>query len=164
MELLSLNPGMFIWSLITFVVVAVVLKRVAWKPILDAVESREKSISDALTRSEEARAEAEKLLKQHEEKLAAAQEEMQRMLKEGKEAAEKISGDIVIKARAESEKIKERAKADIEKEREVMVVALKKDVADIVVQATAKLLNVVVDKSKHQQLIDESVAAFGDKN
>lgn len=164
MDLLALNPGMLIWSIITFVILAFVLSRVAWKPILAAVEAREQSIADALERSETARAEAEALLNQQQEKLAAAQGEIQQMIQDSKKMADKLRNDTLNQAREEAGKLVERAKADIERERQAGINSLKQEVADLVVDATARLVGVVVDKNKHESIINESIAKFGQKN
>ena len=115
MELLSLNPGMFIWSVITFVAVVIVLRAVAWKPILDAVESREKTISDALQRAEQARTESEKLLAEQQRQLNAVQDEIKAMRDESKKVADKTAQSIVSEAQAEATKLMQRAKEDIDK-------------------------------------------------
>ena len=164
MELLSLNPGMVVWLWVTFILFAFLLRRVAWNPLMNAVQQREQNINDAIARAESARAEAEKVLAEQQEKLASAQEELQQMMKDGKAMAEKARADILADAQADAVKIRDRAKADMEREREAVVASLKKEVADIVVSATEKLIRASVDKSKHQSLIDESIREFGQKN
>lgn len=164
MDLLSLDTGMLVWLWVTFVGLAFILRKFAWGPLLKAVEDRENSIKDDLDRAESARADAEKLLAEHQQKLASAQEEMQQMMQDSKKMAEKMRNDIVQKANEEAQKLKERAKADLQNERDAAISALKKEVADLVVDATSKLVNVVVDKSKHQALIEESISQFGQKN
>lgn len=164
MDLLKLEPGLVIWTWVTFIVLLFVLKKIAWKPLLNAVESREKIINDSLKKAEEARAEAESIMAEQQEKLASSQEEIQRMIKEAKQMADKMRSDMLEQARADAEKIKDRAKADIEKERETAIASLKIEVADIVVDATSKLVGVVVDKARHQKIIDESISSFGQKN
>ncbi len=164
MELLKLSPGMLIWSLVTFFLLLIVLRRIAWGPLLNAVEARENRIAESLEKAESAQKNAEKLLAEQQEKLAAAQEEMQQLVKEGKQVAEKMKNDIVEQARDEAQKIKERAKADIDRERETMIASLKAEVAEIVFDATSKLIGVVVDKDKHQKIIDDSIANMGQKN
>lgn len=164
MELLQLKPGMLIWSLVTFFLLLIVLRRIAWGPLLNAVEARENRIAESLEKAESAQQNAEKLLAEQQEKLAAAQEEMQQLVKEGKQVAEKMKNDIVEQARDEAQKIKERAKADIDRERETMIASLKTEVAEIVFDATSKLIGVVVDKNKHQNIIDDSIANMGQKN
>lgn len=162
--MLQLERGMLVWTWITFIAVLLVLWKVAWKPLLGAVESRENRINDSLQKAENARAEAEKLLAQQQEKLAAAQQEIQAMIKEARQTAEKMRIDLIEQARAEAEKVKERARSDIEKERDMMMVSLKQEVADLVVETTAKLLGAAVDKTRHQKLLDDSIASFGQKN
>ncbi len=162
--MLQLEPGMLVWTWITFVAVLLVLWKVAWKPLLGAVESRENRINDSLQKAENAREEAEKLLAQQQEKLAAAQQEIQGMIKEARQTAEKMRADLMEQARTEAEKVKERARSDIEKERGMMMVSLKQEVADLVLETTSKLLGVAVDKARHQKIIDDSIAGFGQKN
>lgn len=162
--MLQLEPGMLVWTWITFVAVLLVLWKVAWKPLLGAVESRENRINDSLQKAENARAEAEKLLAQQQEKLAAAQQEIQAMIKETRQTAEKMRADLLEQARLEAEKVKQRARSDIEKERDMMLVSLKQEVADLVLETTAKLVGVAVDKARHQKIIDDSIAGFGQKN
>lgn len=162
--MLQLEPGMLVWTWITFVAVLLVLWKVAWKPLLGAVESRENRINDSLQKAENARAEAEKLLAQQQEKLAAAQQEIQAMIKEARQTAEKMRADLLEQARLEAEKVKQRARSDIEKERDMMLVSLKQEVADLVLETTAKLVGVAVDKARHQKIIDDSIAGFGQKN
>ncbi len=162
--MLQLEPGMLVWTWITFVAVLLVLWKVAWKPLLGAVESRENRINDSLQKAENARQEAEKLLTQQQEKLAAAQQEIQGMIKEARQTAEKMRADLMEQARTEAEKVKERARSDIEKERGMMMVSLKQEVADLVLETTSKLLGVAVDKTRHQKIIDDSIAGFGQKN
>jgi F-type H+-transporting ATPase subunit b len=162
--MLSLNPGMLVWTWVTFIALAIVLWKLAWKPLLAAVESRENNISDAISKAENARKEAEKLLAEQQEKLAEAQDEMQKVIKEAKQIADRMRNDMIEQARGDAEKIKERAKADIEKEREAVITSLRKEVADIVVDTTSKLVGVVVDKARHQKIIDESISNFGQKN
>ncbi|RMI17237.1 MAG: ATP synthase F0 subunit B [Calditrichaeota bacterium] len=162
--MLELDSGMIFWTWVTFFLLLLVLRKVAWKPLLGAVEAREQKISESLRRAEEAREEAERLLAEHQQALANAQEEVQRMLKESKEMAEKMRQDILQQAKADASKMIERAKADIEREREMAMSALKQEVADMVVNATAKLIGEVVDKSRHAKLIDEAIAQLGQKH
>ncbi|RMF60016.1 MAG: ATP synthase F0 subunit B [Calditrichaeota bacterium] len=159
--MLQLDPGMMIWTWVTFLVLLLVLRKVAWKPLLKAVEEREQQISESLRRAVEAREEAEKLLFEQQEKLAAAQEEVQQMIKESKAMAEKMRQDILEKAHQDAEKLVERAKADIERQRMQMINALRQEVANLVVDTTSKLVGVVVDEKKHRQIIDEAIAQFG---
>ncbi len=155
--MLRLDPGMIIWTWVTFLVLLFVLKKVAWKPLLGAVEERENRIAESLRRAEEARQEAEKLLEEQHRQLAKTQEEVQAMLKESRQMAEKVRSEIIEKAREDANKLMERARRDIEKERQAALMNLRNQVADLVVQATSKLIQVSLDDRKHRQLIDEYI-------
>lgn len=155
--MLQLEPGMMIWTWITFFVLFLVLMRVAWKPLFTAVENREKSISDSLRKAEEAKSEAQKLLDEQQNQLRATQEDIQRMMKESKELAEKIKIDMLEKARTEAQKLQQRAREDIERETEAAIVQLKKQVADLAIQAASYLLQENLDEEKNRALIDNYI-------
>jgi len=160
--MLQLEPGMIIWTWVTFLVLLFVLKKVAWKPLLNMVEERENRIAESLKRAEEARMEAEKLLEEQHRQLAKTQEEVQAMLKESRLMAEKVRNDIIEKAREDANKLMERARRDIEKERQMALMSLRNQVADLVVQATSKLIQVSLDEDKHRELIDEYIQRLDD--
>lgn len=155
--MLQLEPGMMIWTWVTFLVLFLVLRKVAWKPLLSVVNKREKSISDALKKAEDAKTEAEKMLEEHEKKLAQAQHEIQEMMKRNKELAEKIKTEMVENAKSEAQKLRDRAHADIERETESAISELKKQVADLAIQAASKLIQQNLDADKHRNLINDYI-------
>lgn len=152
--MLQLEPGMMIWTWATFIVLFLILLKVAWKPLLSAVEEREKTISDSLRRAEEARTEAQQVLEQHQKMIADAQEEIQKMLQQNKQVAEKIKAEMLQKAREESERLRQRAEADIAREKEAAIVELRSQVADIAIQVASRLIRENLDARKHKGLID----------
>lgn len=158
--MLQLDPGMMIWTWATFLVLFLILAKVAWKPVLSAVEQREKNIKDSIKRAQDAREEAEQTLEKHQKMMAEAQEEIQKMLKENKEVAEKMKGEILEKAREESEKLRKRARDDIEREKDAAVLELKKQIADLAIQATSKLIHENLDEKKHRDLIDNYISGL----
>ncbi len=162
--MLKLEPGMIIWTWITFGVVLVLLKRYAWQPLLAMVEEREKKIAESLRRADEARDQAEALLEEQHQRLAQAQEEIEAMLKESRAMAEQTRNEILAKAREDANRMLERAKADIERERHAALMSLKKEVADLVVAATGRLIGMNLDEKKHRQLIDEYIQEIGKAN
>lgn len=164
--MLELEPGMMIWTWITFLVLFLVLAKVAWKPLLSIVNQREKTIGDSLRKAEEAKAEAEKILDEQQKMLAGAQDEIQKMMKESKGLAEKMKNEIVEKAREEAQKMHSRAQEDIERETDAAILELKKQVADLVVQAASHLIRESLDDRKHRNLIDDYIKEIDriDKN
>lgn len=155
--MLQLEPGMMIWTWITFFILFLILLRVAWKPLLTAVENREKSISDSLRKAEEAKSEAQKLLDEQQNQLRTTQEDIQKMMKESKELAEKIKTEMLEKARAEAQKLQQRAREDIVRETEAAILQLKKQVADIAIQAASRLIQENLDEKKHRDLVDNYI-------
>ena len=133
------------------------MAKVAWKPLLEAVNQREKNINDSLKKTEEAKAEAEELMEKQQKMLAGAQEDIQKMLEENKEVAEKMKNEIVEKAKGEAEKLHHRAQANIERETDAAIIKLKKQVADLAIQAASKLIQENLDEKKHRNLIDKYI-------
>ncbi|HFE63312.1 MAG TPA: ATP synthase F0 subunit B [Caldithrix sp.] len=155
--MLQLEPGMMIWTWVTFFVLFAVLLKVAWKPLLGMVEQREKTVEDAIRRAEEARNEAEQLLEKHQDMMAQTQGEIQKMLQENKQVAENMKNDIVRKARSEAQKLQERAQQDIEREKEAAIIELRKQVADLSIYAASRLIRENLDEKKHRSLIDQYI-------
>jgi F-type H+-transporting ATPase subunit b len=152
--MLQLEPGMMIWTWVTFIFLFILLSKIAWKPLLAMVEKRETTISDALKKAEEAQAETQKILEEQQKKLESAHSEIQEMMKENKSLAEKMKTEIIDKAKNEALKLHDRAVADIERETDAALLELKKQVADLTIQAASRLIQENLDTQKHSQLID----------
>ncbi len=155
--MLQLEPGMMIWSWVTFLVLFAILAKVAWKPILNIVNQREETINDSLLKADKARTEAQQLLEEHQKMMARAQDEIQQMLKENKAAAEKMKNEILEKARQEAEKLHQRARADLEREKDAAILELKKQVADLAIQAASRLIRENLDAQKNRDLVDNYI-------
>ncbi len=78
-SLIDVNPGLIIWTVITFVILLFVLKKVAWKPILTALDQREASIRESIERAEQAKDEAQKILDENNANLAKAEDESKKI-------------------------------------------------------------------------------------
>ena len=93
--LIDPHVGTIIWTIVTFLVVLVILKATVWKPLLAALDEREKRISDALESAEAARAEAQSALNEHQEKLNLAEAEAREIVQQSREDAEKVHQEIL---------------------------------------------------------------------
>ena len=102
--LLNIEPGLIIWTVITFIVLLIVLRKVAWGPILSALEQREHTIRNSLEEAQRARQDAEQLLAQHQRMLADANREVGRLLEQGREEAERLRISLTEQARAEAQR------------------------------------------------------------
>jgi len=139
--MLDINPGLILWTIITFIILLFVLGKVAWKPLVSALQAREQGIRDALLKAEEARKESERLLEQNKEAMRRANEETSRILKEGRELAEQMKN--------------EQAKGDIQREKETALLQLKNEVADLAVNAAEKIIDEVLDEAKQKKIVDK---------
>jgi len=150
----DINPGLSIWTTVVFVLLVMVLKRFAWKPILQALTEREEKIRGALEQSDKARAEAAALLKQNEKNMARAEVEYQKMMREAKSLAEKMKEDIVNKARLQGQQELQRASEEIQRNLEAAKHQLRSEVADLAIKAAEKILDETLDAQRQKKLVD----------
>lgn len=162
--MLDLDPGMMIWAWITFVVLLLLLYKVAWKPILSTVDKREKLIQDSLDRAKQAQEEAEKLLGQHQEMMRSAEEEAQNFLRENRDLAEKSKQEILQEARLSAQNLLDKAKLEITKEKENALIMLRREVADLAISATKKIIGELLDEQKQRALIEQYVEKIPKSN
>ncbi|CUT03778.1 F0F1 ATP synthase subunit B [Candidatus Chrysopegis kryptomonas] len=153
--MLEINPGVAIWTIITFLILVAILKKVAWKPIIDALTQREDSIRKALEDAQKAKEEAQRLMEENKRNLARAEEEVQRIIREGRETAERIRAEILEKARKEADMMIERAREEIERHREQAMLQLRAQVADLAIEVASKLIGEVLNEQKHRKLVEK---------
>lgn len=151
--LLSPNPGLIFWTAVTFLLLVFILSKVAWKPIVAALNEREKSIQSAIDRAEQAKAEAEKTLAELKAERAKAQAEAEKIVGDAKAYAEKIRAEILDKANAEARKTLDDAKAEIELAKRRAMTELKDVVADLAIEAATKIIQHNLDAERHKNLI-----------
>ncbi len=155
--LLDIDPGLMIWTIITFVVLLVLLKFLAWGPIIEMLQEREGKIRSSLEEAEKARREAAELMGRNNEILAKAERDAQDIARRAKETAEKIAHDIAEKAKVDATKLVETAKKEIESEKQNALSSLRQEVAEMAIQAAGKILAVNLDADKHKKLVDDFI-------
>ena len=132
--------GLFIWQLIIFIGLIFLLKKFAWKPILDAVNEREEGIKNALLSADNARKEMQNLQADNQRILQEARMERDSLLKDAREMKEKMIADAVNEAQAQGLKMIEQAKAAIQNEKNVAMAELKLQVSTLSLEIAEKLL------------------------
>ena len=152
--MLDINPGLMIWTVITFIVLLFVLKKLAWKPLLQALTAREEKIRESLEQAEHARHEAQRLIEENQKQMTQAQGEFQRMMREAREEADKLRAKRKQDAEAEARKIVEQGKMEIEREKEAALNQLRNEVADLAIGAAGRILDEELDEKKHRKLVD----------
>jgi F-type H+-transporting ATPase subunit b len=158
--MLSIEPGLLIWTIITFVCLLIVLRKVAWTPLLTALEQRESTIRNALDASQQARQEAEQLLAENRRILADANRESARIIEQGREESERLRTSIAEQAQAEAKRLVDEARREITRERQLALRELKSTAADLALVAAGKLLSTVVTGAEHRRLVTEFLERF----
>lgn len=155
MDLVMPNPGTIFWMLIIFGIVLFILKKFAWKPILNALKEREESIASALNSAEEAKKEVAGLKADNEKIIAEARREKDAILKEAKELKEKIVSEAKEKAGQEAQKTIDQARQQIEAEKTAAINDIKKQVAELSVKIAEKVINKqLAGKGEQEKMVD----------
>ncbi|MDX1283653.1 MAG: F0F1 ATP synthase subunit B [Draconibacterium sp.] len=154
------EAGTIIWMVIIFGIVVFILKKFAWKPILNALKDREETIANALNSAEEAKKEVAGLKADNEKIIAQARREKEAILKEAKELKDKIIAEAKDKAASETEKAIGLARQQIEAEKTAAITEMKKQIAELSVIVAEKVIRKELSKKTEQEkmvdgLIDE---------
>jgi F-type H+-transporting ATPase subunit b len=143
-----------VWGIICFVVVAVVLSKIAFPALRSSIEKRERTIQTNLEESEKAKSEAQKELDEYRKQLAEARGEANRIIEEARQGAEQVRKDVVAKAESEAEQIVARAQEQIEAERNRTVTELQTTIADLSIQLAEKVVGRSLDGGSQKELVD----------
>jgi F-type H+-transporting ATPase subunit b len=155
MDLVTPDVGLIFWTFISFLVLFILLKRFAWKPIVGTVNEREQSIREALASAEAAKREMENLTADNERILKEARVERESMLKEAREIKAKMIAAAEDDAKVKADKIIANAKAAIENEKKAAIAELKGQVAELSVDIAEKVVRAeLADKGKQLKLVE----------
>lgn len=152
------SVGLFFWQSLIFLLLLFLLKKFAWKPILDALHQRETTIKDSLEQAKLAREEMQKLTAKNDTIIKEAKMERDAILRDARELKDKIIADSKVVAQNEANKIIEIAKASIEIEKKAAITELKNQVATISIDIAEKVLTKELsDKKAQTDLINSLV-------
>lgn len=158
MDLIIPSEGLLVWTTLVFVVLLILLRKFAWKPILGAVKTREDNIQDALDSAKQAEEKMAALTSQNEALLKQAREERDVILKEAKEAKEAIVAEAKGAAQKEADRILVSANEQIANERMKAVTELKNQVGKLSIEIAEKILKSELDdKAKQEALVSNLV-------
>jgi F-type H+-transporting ATPase subunit b len=155
MDLLIPGEGLIIWQFIVFVMLVLLLTKLAWKPIMASLKERETSIQSALDTAERARAEMAQLKSDNEKLLKEAREERDKMLKEAREVANRMKDEAQTDARKAAEKILAEARAAINVEKEAAMRDVRAQVALFSLEVAEKLMKKNLASDKEQKALVE---------
>lgn len=155
--LLKIDPGLMIWTTITFVVLMIVLRAAVWKPLLSMLEEREKRIRDALSGAEKARHEAERTLVEYRETLSKAELEVRDKIQKATDQAHAEREKIVSESHHHASRLLDDAKAEIQHEKERAIQDLRQTVGDLAIQVASKLLDENIDSARNRKIVDDFI-------
>ena len=155
--LFDINPGLILWTIVSFLLLAFILGKFAWKPMLNALNEREGKIRGALEEADRARTEAAEMIKQNEKNLARAEEEYRKLVREGKALAEKLKEDMLSKARQQAQQTLTQAAEEIQRSVETAKQQLRGEMADLAVKAAEKILEETLDAQKQKKIADSVI-------
>jgi F-type H+-transporting ATPase subunit b len=156
--LITPTTGLMIWTLVTFVVVLIVLKKYAFTPIQQMIDQRRIAITADLDAAEKARGEAQTALAEYREQLAEARKEAARIVEDARRVGEERRVADVAALEAETVRLKEQAKAEIAAETRQALADLKQHVAELTVVATEKVVRARLDAGEQKRLIEDALA------
>ena len=158
MELVTPAIGLIFWTTVVFTLLVLLLKKFAWKPILSAVDERNKSIKDSLAQAEKARSEMSELTANNEKIIAQAKVDRDIILKEARDMKNEIISEAKDKANKEAEKLVSTAKEQILNEKMKAITELKNHVADLSIDMAEKILKLELsDVAKQKELITKAL-------
>ncbi len=154
---LTTDPDLAIWTAVVFLVLLAVLYAFAWGPITEALEAREKTITDAIKDAAAMRDEAKEILAQHEAKLAMAKDEVREMLDEARRDAEVTKGTIVAEASAAAAEHHARAVRDIRQARDAAVRQMAEQSANLAVDLAGKVVATAMTAERQSELVSDAM-------
>jgi len=155
--LVQLDPGLFVWTILTFLLLVFVLAKFAWKPLLKMLQDREDMVRSSLEDAEKAKSELERLNEESEAIMAKARSEAQSILADGKAAAEKVKDGIIAKSKEQASKIREDAGNQIQVEKDKAISEIKEEVVNLTLSVAEKLIQKNLSDADNKSLIEESL-------
>jgi len=156
-SLIDVNPGVAVWTSVTFVILLIILKKFAWKPILTALEQRENAIRESLEKAEKAKEDAQKVLDQNQLNLSKAEEESKQIINQSRAYAEKLKEQIAQESKVQAKKMIEEASAEIERKKDAAFAELKNQIVEIAISAAEKLLRENLNKETQTRIVDKYI-------
>ena len=155
--LLRPDPGLFIWTIITFLVLVTILAKFAWGPLLRALESRQELIRKSLDDAQRAKVELERLQQESVQIVRQARVEAESIITQSRAAAGQLREELRQKAKAEADGIVKNAERQIQLETTRALQQIRHEAVDLSVMIASKLLQRNVTKEDNEKLIDEAL-------
>jgi F-type H+-transporting ATPase subunit b len=160
-NLLALKWNLWAWTLLTFAVMFLVLAKLAFKPIAEALDRRGQTIKKSIEDAEKQRAEAKKLMEDYQKQVADARNEAGKIIEEARQLGERVRKEVVDKANTEASAAVQRAQEEIQRQKEKGIQEMKDTVAALSVQIASRVIEKEVNEATHRQLIENLIKDLG---
>ena len=157
---LAFQTDLMLWTAIVFVLLLVILRKFAWKPIMDGLERREGRIAGEIAGAEKANADAQSLLADYQAQLATAEDKVRQIVEQGRMDAEAQSRTLVEQTRQQTEQERERARQEIDLATTAALQQLAEKSADLAVGLAGRIVKSKITDDERQKLVGEAMNQF----
>ena len=151
------DPGLFIWTILTFLVLVTLLARFAWRPLLQALDSRQELIRKSLDDAQQAKQELERLQHESAQIIRQARIDAEAVVAQSRSDAAKLREEMRQKAKAEADGIVRNAERQIQLETQRALQQIRKEAVDLSVMIASKILRRNLTKEDNEKLIEEAL-------
>jgi F-type H+-transporting ATPase subunit b len=151
------DPGLYIWTIVTFLILVTLLARFAWRPLLQALDRRQAQIKQSLDDAQQAKLELERLQQESAQIIRQARVEAEQIVTTSRAYAEKLKDEIKAKARADADVIIQNAERQIQTETRRALEQIRVEAADLSVMIASKLIQRNLTKEDNARLIEQAL-------
>jgi F-type H+-transporting ATPase subunit b len=156
--LISVTPGLMIWTIVCFLATLFVLKRYAFGPIQKMIDERQERIRSSIEEADNARVEARKLLEEHRALIASARNDAEAILAEARRVGDSTRDRVKQEAEVDRQRRMEETHRQVESETRRALEEIRAEIADLTLLAAAKVTGKTLSESDHRQLIEDAIA------
>lgn len=158
---LEISWGTTLYSLVVFIILFLLLRRYAFGPLLNVMQTRQEKVESELAEAEKNRKEAEALLAQQREEMENVRREAKGILERAQQTADQQAEDVMAQARKEAERVMSEAQREIEREKELAIAQLRDQVGTLSVMIASKIIEKELDEAAQKTLVDEFIKEAG---
>jgi len=151
------DPGLFLWTILTFLVLLGLLAKFAWRPLLEALEKRQETIRQSLEDARKAKEELERINEESRAIISKARTQAQSIVADGRSEAERLKGEIKQKAKAEADSMIREAEKQIRVATDKAISEIRGEVVDLSLQVASKLIRKNLSREDNRSLVEESL-------
>jgi F-type H+-transporting ATPase subunit b len=155
--LVQVDPGLFIWTIVTFLILLTLLAKFAWRPLLEALENRQSAIRKSLDDAQQAKQELERVNQESAQIVNRARVDAEAIITQSRSDGDRLREEIRQKARAEADHIVKNAERQIQLETSRALEQIRREAVDLSVMIASKIIQRNLSKEDNERLIDEAL-------